>query len=72
MNVFFVDIEVVPKTCLCNNDCIHHATLIQYRPVTNAHMRVIFRVVPCVFAIVIHVKLKPWSMTMSGYNPRMV
>jgi len=33
--------------------------LVQYRPVTTAHTRVIFRLVPRVFAIVVHAKLKP-------------
>jgi len=45
---------------------------IQYRPVTTAHMCVIFRIVSHAFAIVIHAKLKLWSMTMSDLNPRMV
>jgi len=36
---------------------------------TTAHMRVIFRVVPRAFAIVVHTELKLWSITTSGLNP---
>jgi len=41
-----------------------------YCPVTTAHTHVIFCMVPLVIAIVVHAKLKPWSMTISGLNPR--
>jgi len=36
------------------------------RPVTTAHTRMIFRVVPRVFTIMVHTKLKPWSTITSG------
>jgi len=39
---------------------------------TTAHTHVIFGMVPRVFAIMVHTKLKPWSMITSGLNPRMV
>jgi len=45
---------------------------LRYCPVTIAHMHVIFHVVPLIFAIVVHAKLKPWSTTTSGLNPRVV
>jgi len=42
---------------------------LRYHPVTTAHMCVIFRVVPRVFAIVVHMMLKPWSTTTRGLKP---
>jgi len=46
--------------------CIYFLLLIRYRPVTTAHTHVIFRVVPHIFAIVVHAKLRPWFKSTSG------